>query len=46
MDTVMTLLACLPDSVRSEKLFSQLTADSRVRLADAALSRTLLTNFS
>ena len=38
MDTVVILLACLPDALRSEKYLSQLTADSRVRLTNAALN--------
>lgn len=38
MDTVVILLACLPDALRSEMFLSQLTADSRVRLTNAALS--------
>jgi transcriptional regulator with XRE-family HTH domain len=37
MDTVVIVLACLPDTLRSEKFLSQLTADSRVRLTNAAL---------
>ena len=37
MDTVVILLACLPDTLRSEKFLLQLTADSRVRLTNAAL---------
>jgi transcriptional regulator with XRE-family HTH domain len=37
MDTVVILLACLPAALQSEKYLSQLTADSRVRLTNAAL---------
>ena len=37
MDTVVILLACLPDVLRSEKFLSQLATDSRVRLTNAAL---------
>src|SRR5664279_3782281 len=38
LDTVVILLSCLPHALRSEKYLSQLTADSRVRLTNAALS--------
>ena len=38
MDTVVILLACLSDALRSENYLSQLTAESRVRLTNAALS--------
>jgi transcriptional regulator with XRE-family HTH domain len=38
MDTMVILLACLSDTLRSENYLSQLTADSRVRLTNAALS--------
>jgi len=38
MDTVVIVLACLPETLRSEKFLSQLTPDSRVRLTNAALS--------
>ena len=38
MDTIVILLACLPDALRSEKFISQLTADSRIRLTNAALN--------
>ena len=38
MDTAVIVLACLPETLRSEKFLSQLTADSRVRLTNAALS--------
>jgi transcriptional regulator with XRE-family HTH domain len=38
MDTMVILLACLPDALRSENYLSQLTADSRVQLTSASLS--------
>jgi hypothetical protein len=38
VDTTVVLLACLPETLRSEKFLSRLTADSRVRLTNAALS--------
>jgi hypothetical protein len=38
MDTVVIVLACLPDTLRSEKYLAQLTADSRMRLTNGALN--------
>ena len=37
MDTAVVLLACLPETLRSEKFLSKLNADSRMRLTNAAL---------
>jgi transcriptional regulator with XRE-family HTH domain len=38
MDTAVVLLACLPETLRSERFISALTADSRVRLTNGALN--------
>ncbi|MFZ1073694.1 MAG: helix-turn-helix transcriptional regulator [Verrucomicrobiia bacterium] len=38
MDTAVIVLACLPNSLRSEKYLAQLTADSRIRLTNGALN--------
>ena len=38
MDTVVVLLACLHDSLRSERYLSQLTAESRIRMTSGALN--------
>ena len=38
IDTVVILLACLPQSLRSEKFLNRLTAESRIRLTNGALN--------
>jgi transcriptional regulator with XRE-family HTH domain len=37
-DTAVILLACLPESLRSERFLSKLTADSRIQLTKTALN--------
>ncbi len=41
MDTVVVVLACLPETLRSERFLSRLSADSRVRLTNEALALAL-----